>query len=170
MGENKEELKNPKSSKTKLTIGVVILVLGFFSPLLIPLVVASNLSTATKSIISGLLAFGIPELFMLLAIVVMGKEGYEYIKQKVGKYLKQYLPPDQVSRKRYYLGLVLFSIPIVFGILQPYLAHFIPLLNALPLWSHFVLDATLIIGIFVLGGDFWDKLSGLFHYDAKVTK
>jgi hypothetical protein len=170
MGENKVELENPKRSKTKLTVGVVILVLGFFSPLLIPLVVATNWSATTKSIISGLLAFGIPELFMLLAVVVMGKPGYEYIKGKVGRYFKQYLPPDQVSRKRYYLGLVLFSIPIVFGILQPYLAHFIPLLKELPLWPHLALDVTFIIGILVLGGDFWDKLSGLFHYEVTATK
>ncbi len=170
MGNNREELKNPKHSKTKLTIGVIVLVLGFFSPLLIPLVVASNWSTATKSIIVGLLAFGIPELFILLAVVVMGKPGYQYIKAKVGRYFKPYLPPDQVSRKRYYLGLVLFSIPIIIGILQPYLAHFIPLFKEIPLWSHAALDMIFIIGIFVLGGDFWDKLSGLFLYDVKVTK
>ncbi len=170
MGEKKVELKNPKRSKTKLTIGVVVLVLGFFSPLLIPLVVASNWSIATKSIISGLLAFGIPELFMLLAIIIMGKTGYEYIKGKVGKYLKGFAPPDHVSQKRYYLGLVLFSIPIVFGILQPYLTHFIPLLKELPLWYHIGLDMIFIIGIFVLGGDFWDKLSGLFQHKAKITR
>ena len=104
MEENREGLKNPKPSKTKLIIGVVVLVIGFFSPLLIPFVVASNWSVATISIISGFLAFGIPELFILLAVVIMGKLGYEYIKGKVGKYLKQYLPPDQVSRRRYYFG------------------------------------------------------------------
>jgi len=159
-----------QKSKTKLRLGAVILVVGFLSPLLIPLVVASNWSAATKSIISGLLAFGIPELFMLLAIVVMGKQGYEYIKGKVGKYLKPYLPPDQVSRGRYYLGLVLFSIPILVGILQPYLTHFFPLFKETPLWFHYGLDMIFIIGIFVLGGDFWDKLRGLFQRKAKITR
>lgn len=159
-----------EKSKGKLRLGAVILVVGFLSPLLIPLVVASNWSATTKSIISGLLAFGIPELFMLLAIVVMGKPGYEYIKVKVGKYLKRYLPPDQVSQGRYNLGLVLFSIPVLVGVLQPYLAHIIPFLKEVPLWYHISLDMTFIIGIFVLGGDFWDKLSGLFNYDVKVYK
>ena len=162
--------KNGPNAIGKLRLGVVILVIGFLSPLLIPLVVASDWSATTKSIISGLLAFGIPELFMLLAIIVMGKPGYEYIKGKAGIYLKRFLPNDHVSRNRYYLGLVLFSFPIVFGILQPYLAHFIAVLNELPLGYHIALDMIFIIGIFVLGGEFWDKLSGLFHYDAKVTK
>ena len=107
---------------------------------------------------------------MFLAIIVLGKPWYEYIKKKAGKYLKRFLPNDHVSKKRYYLGLVLFIFPIVFGILQPYLAHFIAVINALPLGYHITLDMIFIIGIFVLGGDFWSKLSGLFHYNPKTTE
>ena len=158
------------NSIAKLRFGVVILVIGFLSPLLIPLVLASDWSVGTKGIISGLLAFGIPELFMLLAIIVMGKPGYAFIKGKAGKYLKGFAPPDHVSRNRYYLGLVLFCVPIVIGIIQPYLAHIIPFLKEVPLWYHISLDMIFVIGIFVLGGDFWDKLSGLFNYDVKVYK
>jgi hypothetical protein len=171
MTDNQDELnKIGPNSIAKLRFGAVILVVGFLSPLLIPLVLASNWSATTKSVISGLLAFGIPELFMLLAIIVMGKPGYEYLKGKVGKYLKRYLPPDQVSKGRYKLGLILFSIPVLVGVLQPYLAHFIPLFEGSPLWFHFGLDMIFVIGIFVLGGDFWDKLSGLFKYKARVLR
>ncbi len=170
MADEVNEPKQPLQSRIKLIFGICILVLGFLSPLLITVVVASDWSDSVKTVVSGLLAFGIPELFILLAIVVMGKPGYEYIKGKVGKYLKRYLPPDQVSRNRYYLGLVLFSVPIVIGILQPYLGRFMPLFKELPLWFHISLDVIFIIGIFVLGGDFWDKLSGLFQYKAKITR
>ena len=158
------------TNNSKLKLGVIILVVGFLLPLLIPFVLTLEISAAAKSIISGLLAFGMPELFMFLAVIVMGKPGYEYIKKKTGKYLKRFLPPDHVSKNRYYLGLVLFSFPIVFGILQPYLAHFIAVLNELPLGYHITLDMIFVIGIFVLGGEFWDKLSGLFHYNPKTTE
>jgi hypothetical protein len=162
--------KNKPKSKGKLRIGVVILVVGFLSPLLIPLVVASNWTATTKSIVSGLLAFGVPELFMLVAIVVMGKPGYQYIKEKFGKYLQRYLPPDKVSRRRYYLGMVFFSIPILVGIFQPYLDHFFPIFKGSPLWFHYGLDMIFVIGIFILGGNFWDKLRGLFQPKAIITK
>ena len=162
--------KNGPNTIAKLRFGVVILVIGFLSPLLIPLVLASDWSVATKGIISGLLTFGIPELFMFLAIIVMGKPGYQYIKGKAGRYLKRFLPKDNVSKNRYYLGLALFSIPIVLGILQPYLAHFIAVLKEVPLGYNIGLDMIFIIGIFVLGGDFWDKLSGLFQYKAKIAR
>ena len=157
-------------SKNKLIIGSVLFVLGFFSPLLIPNVLASDWSTATKTLISGLLAFGIPEVFILIAIAIMGKKGYEYIKMKVGKYLKPYLPMDQVSQARYNFGLVLFSIPLIAGLLQPYLAFFSSFFKEIPLWFHIGLDVMFVIAIFILGGDFWDKLRGLFQYDVKVKK
>lgn len=164
------ELNTAQKSKGKLQLGAVILVVGFLSPLLIPLVVASNLSATAITVISGLLAFGIPELFMLLAIAVMGKPGYEYIKGKALKYLKRFAPPDRVSLSRFRIGLVMFSVPILVGVLQPYLAYFIPFFKANPLWLHIGLDVIFIIGLFVLGGDFWDKLSGLFKYNVKAAK
>jgi hypothetical protein len=145
-------------------------VVGFLCPLLIPLVVASNWSAATKSVISGLLAFGIPEVFMIMAIAVMGKKGYELIKGKTIKYLKRFAPPDSVSRLRYRIGLTLFSIPVLIGILQPYLEHFSIVFQNLPLWFTIVLDVVFICSFFVLGGDFWDKISGLFKYDVRATK
>ena len=162
--------KTQKRSKTKLTIGGIVLVIGFLSPLLIPLVVASKMSAATKSIISGLLAFGIPEVFMLVAIAIMGKKGYQHIKHVAKKFLKRFAPPDTVSRLRYRIGLLFFCVPLVMGILQPYLTYFIGSVDLLPFWFHISLDMIFIIGIFILGGDFWDKLRGLFLYDVKVIE
>ena len=84
--------KNEPNSIARLRLGVVVLSIGFLSPCLIPLVIASDWSASVKTVVSGLLAFGIPELLMFLAVIVMGKPGYEYIKKKAGKYLKRFLP------------------------------------------------------------------------------
>jgi hypothetical protein len=138
------------------------------SPLLIPLVLASDWTAASKSIVSGVLAFGLPELLMLLAVAIMGKEGYAYIKSKVSKYLRRFAPPDEVGPLRYRIGLLLLGIPFVFGILQPYLIYNFEFFKSFPLWVHATLDMTLIIAFFVLGGDFWDKFRALFQHRAKI--
>lgn len=83
----------PQIPQGRLILGVTILVIGFMSPLLIPLVIGTSWPVGVKTTISGLLAFGIPEVFMLIAIAVMGKQGYEYIKDKAFKYLKRFAPP-----------------------------------------------------------------------------
>jgi hypothetical protein len=161
---------NLEISKPRLILGASILVIGFMSPLLIPLVTGTSWSVGIKTTLSGLLAFGIPEVFMLLAVAVLGKQGYEFLKGKALKYLKQFAPADEVSLIRYRIGLVLFCFPLLAGWVQPYLGHFFPLLQELPLWSYIFGDIIFITSFFMLGGDFWDKFSGLFNHKVKVSK
>lgn len=155
--------------RSKLLLGGTILIVGFMSPLLIPLVMGSDLTDSYKSILSGFLAFGIPEIFMIIAVAVMGKQGFEFIKEKVFKYLKRFAPADEVSLTRYRLGLFMFSLPIIIGFLRPYLSHYLPFLKDLPIWWFLISDMLFVSSFFVLGGDFWDKLSGLFKYNVKVV-
>ena len=144
----------PETSNSKLILGVLILIVGFMSPLLMPLVIGSDLSVSYKNILSGLLAFGIPEIFMVVAVAVMGKQGYEFIKEKAFKYLKKFAPADSVSLKRYRIGLIMFSIPIIIGLILPYSTYFLPLAKEIPVWWYIISDMLFVSSLFVLGGDF----------------
>jgi hypothetical protein len=157
-------------SRPRMVFGSVILVTGFLSPLLIPFVTTTDWSVGVISTVSGLLAFGIPEVFMLLAVSIMGKQGYEFIKEKFLRILKRFAPSDEVSLTRYRIGLIMFSIPIVIGLTQPYMVSYFSFFRDTPVWWYIISDILFISSFFVLGGDFWDKLSGLFKYDVKVTK
>ncbi len=155
-------------SKARLIFGASILVIGFMSPLLIPFVTSTEWSVGVKSTISGLLAFGIPEVFMLIAVAVLGKQGYEYLKGKALRYLKRFAPADEVSLSRYRLGLILFCFPLLMGWALPYLSYYFSFLQVIPLWSYIVWDIMFFTSFFVLGGDFWDKFSALFSHKVKV--
>ena len=160
----------PEIPKKKLILGAIIFISGFASPLLIPLVTKTSWSIGVKTGVSGLLAFGIPEIFMIAAVAVMGKPGYEFLKGKVFGFLKQIAPPDSVSLTRYRIGLVLFILPLLAGWFQPYLGHFFPSLKQIPIWLFIIGDSVFIASFFVLGGDFWDKFSGLFSYKVKIIR
>ena len=161
-----EKIKKPPTNR--LWTGATVLITGFLSPLLIPLVLSSSLSPSIKSIISGLLAFGIPEVFMLIAVAILGKEGYAYLKQKVFAAFKKHGPADVVGTVRYKIGLVLFFIPLFLGFIWPYVGHFAPesLKNSSSI--HIISDAIIFISLFVLGGDFWDKLRSLFIHKSRA--
>jgi hypothetical protein len=167
MDEKNNQLKS-LPPKGKLVTAGIIFVAGFLSPLLIPLVTSSDLSTGWKAALSGFLALGIPELFMMIAAAVAGKEGFNYIKSKVFGLLKKHGPADTVSKTRYRIGLVLFLIPIIVGWLLPYFTHLIPSYEENRNIISVVGDVVLITSLFVLGGDFWDKLRSLFVYGAKA--
>jgi hypothetical protein len=150
----------------RVHLGLIVLVIGFLSPLLIPLVSASALPTKWKAVISGLLAVGIPELFSILAVAIMGKAGFNYIKKLFFAFLKKHGPADKVSRTRYRIGLVMFGLPIFFGWLAPYVPIVIPGYDLQGLMFNLIGDLMFISSLFVLGGDFWDKVRALFVYGA----
>ena len=151
----------------RFRLGLTILIVGCLSPLLIPVVTRTSLATEWKTIISGLLAVGIPEVFTVAAIAIMGKSGYNLIKERIFGFLKKHGPPDRVSLTRYRIGLVMFVLPIVFGWLGPYGAHQIPGYEAHRFTVNVIGDVMLMSSLFVLGGDFWDKVRALFIYEAK---
>ena len=157
-------------SRGRLILGGAILVFGFLTPLLIPVVTSTNWSLGIKTTISGLLAFGVPEVFMLIAIAVLGKQGYEFLKAKALNVLISVAPSDEVSLSRYRVGLVMFSLPLLIGAVLPYLGHFFASLNQIPLWGYLVTDVLFLSSFFVLGGNFWDKFSGLFNHKVNVVK
>jgi hypothetical protein len=152
----------------RFPVGLAIFIIGFLSPLFIPLVTASGLSTAWKTAISGLLAAGIPEVFSIVAIAIMGKAGFNYIKGRFFAFLKKHGPPDVVSRRRYHIGLVMFVLPLLFGWLAPYAPHRIPGYETHRLAVSLVGDVMFVSSLFVLGGDFWDKVRSLFIHEARA--
>jgi hypothetical protein len=150
----------------RLRLGLAVLIVGFLSPLLIPLVAASGLSVRWKAIVSGALAVGIPEVFSLVAIAIMGKSGFNYIKARFFDFLKKYGPADVVSRTRYRFGLVMFGLPLLFGWLGPYVVHLIPIYETHRIAVGVAGDLMIVASLFVLGGDFWDKVRALFVHGA----
>ena len=152
----------------RFRLGLIILVVGWLSPLLIPLITRTSLATEWKTIISGLLAVGIPEVFTIAAIAIMGKSGYNLIKVRIFSFLKKHGPPDRVSLTRYRIGLVMFVLPVIFGWLGPYGVHLIPGYETHRFVVSLIGDVMFVASLFVLGGDFWDKIRALFSHSARV--
>ncbi len=152
--------RNESPPKSRLILGGTIFISGFLSPLAIPLITSSTLSTEWKTMLSGVL--GVPEAFMLIAIAILGKQGFDYLKSRLWKAVR---PADKVSSIRYRIGLVLFFTPILFGWLTPYLELWITVLEAHQIKLAIAGDIIFAVSLFVLGGDFWLKIKALFTHD-----
>lgn len=149
-------------------IGVILVIGGYVAWALIPLVAGSDLELSLKTPLTGFLAI-MPVLTKVAAIAVMGKPGFNLLKSYVFKFLGRFRPAEQVSQRRYRVGLVLFVLSLVFSSLLPYFPGLLVDWQANEkLWS-LVADAVLIASLFVLGGEFWNKLAALFDYNAKVS-
>ncbi len=150
-----------KSGAALFVFSIVLPVAG------IPLLASLGLSAQMTATLSGALLLG-AELLGIVAIAVMGKSGYLYIKSCVFGFLKRHAPPREVGRARYNAGLVMFMLPVLFGWLTPYASGLLPDLQNHLVTCAIAGDALLLASLFVLGGDFWDKVRALFIHDAKI--
>ena len=167
MGEQTEG--TPPAAGWRLKLGAALFGLSIAIPVLgVPVMASTGLSATTTASVSGILIAG-AEVLGLAAVAVMGKSGFAYIKSRIFGFLKQYGPPQEVSRTRYTIGLVLFALPVVFGWIAPYAGDMIPGYQENLMIFAIVGDLLLLVSLFVLGGDFWDKLRALFIHDTKVV-
>lgn len=153
----------------RLKLGVVLFVLSIALPILgVPLIAVMGLSTTIVATISGIMLV-CAELLGIIAVAVMGKSGFAYIKNYVFGFFNRYGPPVEVSRTRYTIGLVMFVVPIVFGWVAPYATDLIPGYQGNEFCFGIAGDLLLIVSLFILGGDFWDKLRALFIHRAQAV-
>lgn len=150
----------------RLIVGGTIFFVGFLAPVFVPLVAQSDLPAGWKTTVSGLLVLGIPELGMIIAVAILGKTGFNYLKTRLWKTVE---PPEQVSPTRYRIGLVLFSLPLLLAWFTPYTEQWLPGYEDNRMLYGIVGDAMFIASLFVLGGEFWDKVRALFIHRARVV-
>ena len=153
----------------RLTLGGALLALSLLGPFVtIALLSGLGLSPALLASLSGAVFVG-AEVLLVAAVAVMGKSGYDYLKVRAFGLLRRYGPPAEVSRTRYRIGLAFFVVPFVFGWVMPYAHNWIPFLEGREVWFALAGDILLLLGLVLLGGDFWDKLRALFVHGAKAN-
>ena len=102
------------------------------------------------------------------SVAILGKPSYLWIKYKFWHIFVKVTRPHEVSRTRYTIGLIMFCIPLVSNYVMSFAPQIIAKAYHIHLIVNICLDALFICSVFVLGGDFWDKLRALFVYIAKV--
>jgi hypothetical protein len=168
-----EPIATAPTPRGRMIFGATVFVVGQLAPLAVPLVTRSDLAPGVKATLTGLLLLGVPELAILAAVAILGKAGFDALvgglKRRLGAFFKEHGPAQQVSPTRYRIGLVLFMMPILFGWISPYAGSHLPGYTAQPLTYAVVGDVMMVVGLFVLGGEFWDKLRSLFVHRATAT-
>jgi hypothetical protein len=158
-----------RRGRWRMSLALALWVAGFFLPLAIPLVTTLPLAVATKTALSGLLIFGLPQLLTVIAIAIVGKSGFHYLMEQLFGAAKKLGPPVHVSRLRYRIGLVMLFLPLAVSLLEPYITLLL-VREPLPHWVYGAVDDTLFLtSFFVLGGEFWDKVKALFIYEARAV-
>lgn len=149
----------------RVKAGFAIFLASIAWPVLIPVLPLLGVSGTATATMTGVMVV-VAELMMLAGAAIAGKEGFAFIKQKVFAFLKSYGPPRKVGKTRYTVGLVMFVASLLLGWSAPYIGQQLPGYEARPTAYAIGGDLMLLTSLFLLGGDFWDKLRSLFRHDA----
>jgi hypothetical protein len=158
------------AQKRRLILGVVVFFAGWGLALaLLPVVNNSDLASGLKATLNTVLLLGVPKVFLVIAVAIMGKPGFAYLKSLIGGHLRRLAPPATVSPLRYRIGLILLVSLVVLSSIGDYVADVLPLRQQHPIAIAMTGDLLILLSLFLLGGDFWDKLRALFVREAKVV-
>jgi hypothetical protein len=161
------EMQAPENPGFRFYLGLVIFIASFFM-LPIGLVLKGFMVTHFwKGFV--LAAFWISAPIMkITSVAILGKASYNWINYKIHYIYHHLAKPHQVTPLRYNIGLVLFILPF----LPNYMISFMPHLFYISITTRYIIiitsDVMFIASLFVLGGDFWDKLRALFMFRAKA--
>ena len=156
------------SPQARLKLGVALLILGLIMPAGTLFVAATDWPVAVKTVLSSIFLFGF-EIMIFPAVALMGKDNFDRIWAGATRVLKTLKPAGDVSKRRYTIGLYMLVIPILYAWIASYAPSWLPEDYVLRVWVNVGLDLVALASLFVLGGDFWDKVRALFLHDARVV-
>jgi hypothetical protein len=152
-----------------LVLFVLSLILPFLALVIVPLL---GVSPGISTVLYGLSVAGGPDLILIGAAALLGKENLQYLFSKLGNWFKNLVKWDQVTHNRYRVGIGLLVISVLTGLLMFYIFPESLRQGDQPGWGFYVTvgaDILFIISFFVLGAEFWGKLRALFQYNARVV-
>jgi hypothetical protein len=165
--EKDAQQQGPENPGIRFYFGLTIFVISFFM-LPIGLVIKGQFDSHFMKV-AVVAAFWISApLMKFSSIAIMGKASYVWLNYHIRHLFHMIAPPHQITPIRYNIGLVMFILPFVPNYVVSFVPYALPDSEFLRYAIVLVADIMFIFSLFVLGGDFWDKLRALFIYTAKA--
>jgi hypothetical protein len=150
-----------------LVAGISVLGLAMVLPLAALLVPLLDLPVAQSAFIAGALVAGAPEVLMLLAVALLGRQNFDRIVGAAKKFLFTTFFSSPVSRARYQAGLAVCLLSFIPLYVAGYVPSWMPAGNG-RIAILAAADLAFIFGFFIMGGEFWEKFRRLFVWEGKV--
>ena len=113
---------------------------------------------------AGLFVGG-PEALTLVAVALLGKETLRYFTYRIKKALWGIVMERPVSKVQYYFGLALFLASILPLYIYGYFPGLLP--EGERTYILVAADLTFIISMFIMGGEFWEKIQRVFVWEGE---
>jgi len=141
--------------------------LAVIMPLSALVVPVLGLSTTQSALLAGVLLAGGPEVLCILAVALLGKETFLYLAHRAKTALRRAVIDQPASRARYYAGLVVILLSWLPAYIYAYSPALLPQGNA-RIYLLAAMDLAFVVSVFLMGGEFWEKVRRIFVYEGKI--
>ncbi len=147
--------------------GVAAMLLSVILPLCALFVPVLGLSTAQSAVLAGVLLAGAPEVLCILAVVLLGKDTFQYFAHKATSALRRVVLEQPASKARYYAGLAIILLSWLPAYLYAYFPAVLPGGNV-RIYILAAMDLAFVASVVLMGGEFWEKVRRIFIYEGKI--
>ncbi|MGQ0593643.1 MAG: hypothetical protein ACT4QB_13640 [Gammaproteobacteria bacterium] len=146
--------------------GMAALILSLIMPLFAFLVPLVGLTVAESAVAVGVLIAGGPEVVGLLGVALLGRNAFQYFSYKIRTKLRQIVLTTRVSKSRYYCGLTITLTSLLLIYVYGHFPDWLPL-GEMRFYIVAAAGVSFLLGMFLMGGEFWDKFRRLFLWEGK---
>src|SRR5262245_4130294 len=147
--------------------GLAALALSVVLPLSAALVPLLGLSTTSAAMLVGVLVAGGPEVMCILAVALLGKDTFNYFMHRAKGMFRQVVIDRPASRTRYYVGLAIMLVSWLPAYVYAYFPASLPS-GYTRIYILAGMDLAFVASVFLMGGEFWEKVRRIFIYDGKI--
>jgi len=154
-------------------IGITLFVLHLILPVIALIVVPIlGLPSGVSAAVIGLSVVGGPDVLLIVAIAVLGKDGVTELMGKLGSLVRRLTKWDAVTQRRYRIGgWVLVASLLLPAVILFFWNDSVQDINGQPGWAFWLLLAStfgFIGAVMSMGAPFWVRVQALFTWDADV--
>jgi hypothetical protein len=153
----------------RLYAGITALILSCVMPLVGLAVPFLGLPVAWSAVLVGVLLAGGPEVLIVVAAILLGKETVHYFMATAKRKVLEALLVKPVSQARYYVGLTISVLSPAPLYLYGYFPGIMPADEA-RIYILAAADLSFVASVFIImGGEFWEKLRSIFIWQGKAV-
>jgi hypothetical protein len=160
---------SPWRKWTGITLFMLHLVLPVIALIVVPIL---GFPEGVNVVLLGLSVVGGPDLLLIAAIAMLGKDGVTDLLSRLGTGTKRFTKWDAVTRTRYTVGLWIAGIAMVVpAVILFFWQDSIADIGGAPGWGFWVLFAStfaFIGAVIAMGAPFWSRIEAIVTWDATI--
>ena len=166
-------VSQPKTGWRRI-LGIILFGLSLSLPLITLVVVpVLGFPQEINAVLFGLSVVGGPDVLLIAAVAVLGKDGVSDLMGKLGTFGKRVFRWDSVTKTRYMVGLVVLVVAMVAPLIPLFFwESSVETIDGGPGWGFYLGVASVFVfigAVLSMGAPLWSRIEAVVTWEAQIS-